>query len=149
VFGSVRLTDRLDVPDMESAGLASNALFMGQHLLNPPSVEGWHEGEEWVDSGALLERINFAAAELGHRDSPGVKQMLRWVESAGESLQPEEFVETCLDALGSIDLSPRSKTILVEHAAQDRQVVSGTPEGADRTIEMLQLIVSTPDYQYC
>ena len=25
--------------------------FMGQHLLNPPSVEGWHWGTEWIDSG--------------------------------------------------------------------------------------------------
>ena len=40
VFGTARLTDRFDIPDMESSSLANQALFMGQHLLNPPSVEG-------------------------------------------------------------------------------------------------------------
>ncbi|MDA1297175.1 MAG: DUF1800 domain-containing protein [Chloroflexi bacterium] len=149
VFGAARLTDRFEIPDMDSSTLANYALFMGQHLLNPPSVEGWHEGEEWVDSGSLLERINFAASEVGRRTSPGVTRMLRRVESAGSDLQPGEFVEACLDALGAIDLSQRSKAVLIEHAAQDGPVLSGTPDGAERTIEMFQLIVSTPDYQYC
>ena len=31
---------------------------MGQSLLNPPTVEGWHTGSEWIDSGTLSERIN-------------------------------------------------------------------------------------------
>ena len=33
---------------------------MGQDLMNPPSVEGWHTGKEWIDTGILVERINFA-----------------------------------------------------------------------------------------
>ncbi|MCH8229793.1 MAG: DUF1800 domain-containing protein [Chloroflexi bacterium] len=149
VFGTVTLTDRFTIPEMDISTLANQTLFMGQHLLNPPSVEGWHEGEEWVDSGSLVERINFAASEVGRRDSPGVMRMLERVESAGNNLQPGEFVEACLDALGSIDLSPSSMAVLVEHATRNGPAVSGTPEAADRTVEMFQLIVSTPDYQYC
>ena len=38
---------------------------MGQDLLNPPSVEGWHTGKEWIDTGCLVERINFAAQQVG------------------------------------------------------------------------------------
>jgi uncharacterized protein (DUF1800 family) len=34
---------------------------MGQELLNPPSVEGWHTGKEWIDGGTLVQRINFTA----------------------------------------------------------------------------------------
>ena len=44
---------------------------MGQTLLNPPSVEGWHEGTEWINSGALVERVNFAAKEISNIDAPG------------------------------------------------------------------------------
>ncbi len=149
VFGAARLTDRFEIPDMETSTLANQTLYMGQHLLNPPGVEGWHEGEEWVDSGSLVERINFAASEVGRRESPGVMRMLERVESAGDNLQPGEFVEACLDALGSIDLGPSSMAVLVEHATRNGPAVSGTPEAADRTVEMFQLIVSTPDYQYC
>jgi uncharacterized protein (DUF1800 family) len=143
VFGTARLTDRFVIPDMDSSTLANQSMFMGQHLLNPPGVEGWHEGEEWIDSGSLIERINFAASELGRVDSFGIRRMVELVELAGDSLQPDEFVEACLDAMGSIDIGAKSKSVLVDHATQND---SGN---ADRVVEMFQLIVSTPDYQYC
>ena len=47
--------------------------YMGQDLLNPPSVEGWHTGREWIDSGTLVERINFVADQVGNLDLPGIK----------------------------------------------------------------------------
>ena len=150
VFGTVRLVDRFDLPELDSGTLANNTLFMGQHLLNPPSVEGWHEGEEWVDSGALIERINFASAEVSRTDGRGVQRMLARVRDAGDELDGAEFVEACLDAMGSIDVSPRTRSILIDHANGH-----GTPwetdasDSTDRAVEMFQLIVSTPDYQYC
>ncbi len=149
VFGAARLADRFDIPDMDSSTLANQAMFMGQHLLNPPGVEGWHEGEEWVDSGSLIERINFAASELGRTDSTGIQRMIELVEYAGEGVGPEEFVEACLDAMGSIDLGSGSKAVLVEHAAQNGPDTPGALDGGERIVEMFQLIVSTPDYQYC
>jgi uncharacterized protein (DUF1800 family) len=149
VFGAARLTDRFNIPDMDTSTLANQAMFMGQHLLNPPGVEGWHEGEEWVDSGSLIERINFAASEVGRTDSPGVKRMIELVELAGGDAQPGEFVEACLDALGSIDIGPDTKAVLADHAAKNGPCVPGSLDGADRIVEMFQLIVSTPDYQYC
>jgi uncharacterized protein (DUF1800 family) len=47
--------------------------YMGMDLMNPPTVEGWHTGHEWIDSGTLVERINFASQYLGRTDLPGVK----------------------------------------------------------------------------
>ena len=149
VFGTARLTDRFDIPDMESSSLANQALFMGQHLLNPPSVEGWHEGEEWVDSGSLIERINFASGEVGRTDAPGIERMIELVENSNDALQPAEFIEACLDALGCIDLGERSKSVLIDHAAQIGSFASDNPGNTERIVEMFQLIVSTPDYQYC
>ena len=149
VFGTARLTDRFDIPDMESSSLANQALFMGQHLLNPPSVEGWHEGEEWVDSGSLIERINFASGEVGRTDAPGIERMIELVENSNDALQPAEFIEACLDALGCIDLGERSKSVLIDHAAQIGSFASDNLGNTERIVEMFQLIVSTPDYQYC
>ena len=149
VYGTVRLADRFTLPDMDASALANYTMFMGQHLLNPPSVEGWHEGEEWVDSGALIERINFASDEMTRRESPGVKRMLDRVASAGEEFQPDEFVDACLDALGAIDIADHSKSILVSHVSDGGPVRSDSADAEERAIEMFQLIVSTPDYQYC
>ena len=56
--------------------LAYRTFYMGQGLLQPPSVEGWHEGLEWIDSGSLLERINFIAKELSNVHNPGVRAII-------------------------------------------------------------------------
>jgi hypothetical protein len=72
--------------------------------------------------------------------------MVELVEQAGEALDPSEFVEACLDAMGSIDIDTDSKSVLIDHAAKRS---STETDGADRIVEMFQLIVSTPDYQYC
>lgn len=147
VFGVARLTDRFDLPDLEASQLASHAMFMGQFLLNPPSVEGWHEGEEWIDSGALVERINYASTELERRDAPGIQQMVERVREAG-GLSSAEYVTACLDAMGCIDISERTFGIIAEHASSQLDPTNEDEE-TDRAIEIFQLIASTPDYQYC
>ena len=148
VYGTTRLTDRYSLPDMDASMLANNAMFMGQHLLNPPSVEGWHEGEEWVDSGALVERINFASGELEKTDTPGIARMVSRVRAAGNGLSGRAYVEACLDAMGAIDSSERTLALLAEHASGQPQPSSPADE-VSRAVEMFQLIASTPDFQYC
>ncbi|PKB79203.1 MAG: hypothetical protein BZY88_14585, partial [SAR202 cluster bacterium Io17-Chloro-G9] len=50
--------------------------YMGMDLMNPPTVEGWHTGREWIDSGTLVERINFASEFLGNTEMPGIKDIV-------------------------------------------------------------------------
>ncbi|MCH7514850.1 MAG: DUF1800 family protein, partial [Bacteroidetes bacterium] len=57
--------------------------YMGQVLLAPPSVEGWHQGLEWIDSGTLVERLNFATQQLGNRGNPGVEAMIDEITNNG------------------------------------------------------------------
>ena len=148
VYGTARLTDRYTLPDMDASQLASYSMFMGQFLLNPPSVEGWHEGEEWIDSGALVERINFASGQLEKTDTPGIQSMVSRVQAAGSNLSGQEYVEVCLDAMGALDVSDRTMALLAEHAS-GQELPSGEESETDRAVEMFQLIASTPDYQYC
>ena len=60
--------------------------YMGQDLMNPPSVEGWHTGKEWIDTGILVERINFAAEQVGDPDKPGVRAARRAAAAGGTDL---------------------------------------------------------------
>jgi len=114
VFGVTRLVDRFEIPELDSAELATNTLLMGQFLLNPPSVEGWHEGEEWIDSGSLIERINYASDEISNKSSKGVKRIIEIIKSKKIG-SDEEFINVCLEALGYIELSDRSYKIISEH----------------------------------
>jgi hypothetical protein len=47
---------------------------MGQDLFYPPNVGGWNEGKSWLNSGAIVARIGFAAAlvegRLFHDNTP-------------------------------------------------------------------------------
>ena len=63
---------------------------MGQMLTNPPSVEGWHQGVEWVDTGTLIERINFASEQLGDESKAGVRNMVDSIMSADPDPSPDD-----------------------------------------------------------
>ena len=75
VAGVLRLTGEFDRPRYEMTGaLTTRPPIMGQmRCNNPPSVEGWHQGTDWLDSGTLVERINFASQQIGDADKPGIR----------------------------------------------------------------------------
>ena len=78
------------------------SVYMGQGLFQRPSVEGWHEGTEWIDSGTLVERVNFVGKQLGDVKNPGVRAVISRLESEdGGVLSPEMLVDRCLNLLGA------------------------------------------------
>src|SRR5215470_12551302 len=77
VVSTLRLVGGADIPFPQyGEQIAMQPTYMGQDLLNPPSVEGWHTGKEWINSGSLMSRINFAAQMVGNTDRPGVRFMI-------------------------------------------------------------------------
>lgn len=143
VFGITRLVDKYEIPDLDSAELAVNTLLMGQFLLNPPSVEGWHEGEEWIDSGSLIERINYASGEISNTNSKGVKKIIEIVLQKNISY-PNEVLNNCLEALGYIEITENTKKIISDHIEKNK-----FNSEEEKILDILKLIVSTPDFQYC
>ncbi len=126
--------------------------YMGMDLMNPPTVEGWHTGHEWIDSGTLVERINFAADYLGQTDLPGVRGMIDRLMDQGESLSPEEFVEGCLDMVGQLQVTDETRGQLVSHAQRGGNLSHGSDddraEFTRRTGEMFQMIAATSEFQF-
>ena len=127
--------------------------YMGMELMNPPSVEGWHTGREWIDSGSLMERINFVSGLLGNPELPGVGDIIRRLNERPAKLPPEELVDGCLDLLGSIEVFGDTRAQLLELAEEDAAVESGPePEDvrfANRVARILQMIGATAEYQMC
>ena len=152
VIGAIRQAGSYRVPTLGIEEVADIVFFMGQGIMRPPSVEGWHEGEEWIDSGALLERVNFVAKELGNVGLPGVRRLIDLVAAEnGGRLTPEELVERCLDVIGPIDVSEDTRDVLVSHVARrgDVEFEDGRPggEAEQRVGELLSLIGSTREFQ--
>ena len=151
VVGTLRLVGGAEFPAPGIGELSRQSNYMGQDLLNPPSVEGWHTGTEWINSGSLIRRVNFTASMVGDLDRPGVRSVIDRLRAQGD-LSPEGFVDTCLDVMGPLEVSDGTRGELADHARPGGALVWATEWEArasrERVGEMLQLIVSLRDYQY-
>ena len=147
VIGTMRLVKDFTSPKLGLHPLANNIRYMGQDLMNPPTVEGWHTGREWIDSGTLVERINFAADQMGNTKLPGVREIVSRLGSEN-IINPEALVDRCLEMVGNYELAPETRAQLVEHAQKGGPVSPGSEGYSSRVGEILQLIVATQEYQF-
>jgi uncharacterized protein (DUF1800 family) len=152
VVGTVKLAGTYRFPDPGLLTLPAASAAMGQSLLNPPTVEGWHTGKEWIDGGTLNERVNFAVNELAHETKPGVQTLISRLSAAGQTLAPEACVDQCLDLVGPLSVSSATRQTLIKAVASGGALDFGTTTerqaSAERLTRLLQLIVATPEYQF-
>ena len=153
LVGAIRQAGSYRTPTLGVHQLAYQGFFMGQGLLQPPSVEGWHEGMEWIDSGSLVERVNFVAQELSSLDKPGVRAIIDRLAAENDGvLTPEQLVDQCLDLLGPVAVEDDTRTALVDFAAAGGGALnlSGHQPGdatEQRVSNVLRVIASTREYQ--
>jgi uncharacterized protein (DUF1800 family) len=152
VAGILRLVGELQEPKPILAEMSLETMYLGQELLGPPSVEGWHTGQEWIDSGALVGRVNFASNMVGDVDQPGVRSIIQRLTAQRTSMSPEELVDGCLDLIGPLEVLAETRGALVASALRDGEARWGTAaektEFDSRAAEMLQLIVATREFQF-
>ncbi|MBM3960183.1 MAG: DUF1800 domain-containing protein [SAR202 cluster bacterium] len=121
----------------------TTTVAMGQKLLDPPTVEGWHTGREWIDGGNLTERVNFAVEEIGDGSVPGIRRIVDRLTTGGAAVsEPSALVDATLDLIGPIDVDPSTREALVKFAIDSQK-----DEPRARIVRLLRLIVATPDYQ--
>ena len=151
VVSTLRLVGGHELPRPGYGELAMNTAYMGQDLLNPPSVEGWHTGKEWINSGSLMARVNFCAEKIGDPSLPGVRSIINRLKAKG-NLSPDQLVDGCLDLLGPMEIRDDTKQELAAQAKEWGQIKWDSAADAKladtRTSQMLQLIVATREYQF-
>jgi hypothetical protein len=148
VAGTLRLTGTFNRPTPRMYSSVLEILYMGQDLLNPPTVEGWHSGQEWIDSGTLLERINFAAGQMGAINTPGIQAIIDRLGSEDSTISTERLLDGCLEMLGGYELNANSRSLILDDAQSASTLKTGTEEFAQLVGQTLQLIVSTQEYQF-
>ena len=151
VAGIMRLVGDFQFPRPGLQAIGEEPGYQGQEIMNPPSVEGWHTGAEWIDSGSLVRRINFAADRLSNVEMPGVQAMIRRVRERG-SLEPAGLVAAALDIIGPLEVSGQTMDELVTMADQGGSLDWGTDEKSaqseQRVADMLALIAASREYQF-
>lgn len=156
VVGTLHLLGDFKFPKRGIFETALGCRYMGQDLLNPPSVEGWHTGEEWIDSGSLVERVNFVADQVGNVQQPGVRAMVDALLDRTEELDPESVIDGCLELMGHARLHEKNREHLASQVRdlldQRSGFVAGSKEerGSAENIILhtMKMIGSSREYQF-
>ena len=153
VAGVLRLTGEFDRPRYEILERYSQASYMGQILNNPPSVEGWHTGTDWLNSGTLVERINFASQQIGDAAKPGIRNMVERIHSEmsakaanNEATSPELLVDACLEEVGALAVAEDTRRTLVNFSAQGAANHRGNTD-RQHIADVLQMVAATQEFQ--
>ena len=147
---SLRMSGEFDRPRWEMMERGNQIIYMGQHLTNPPSVEGWHQGTEWIDTGTLTQRLNFASDQFADPDRPGVSRMIDRIVASGDSdPTPDQIVDRCLDQLGMITVSEETRSTLVDYVVDAGRVAGDgdVPRARQNAARLLQLVASSREFQ--
>jgi len=158
VIGTLRLSGEYnDDSKVDSSifGVIAESDYMGQALCNPPSVEGWHTGEEWISSGALVDRVNFASQHIGNPDNDGVKHIVDRIRTdlRDDAHTVGELIESCGNSVGITRISEDTIEGVLDLFSQEEVQVKGKDAKIlieDGTIlRVLEFMVSSREYQLC
>ena len=145
VIGTLKLTGDLNGPDPRWGEIDRIPLSMGQDILDPPSVEGWHTGKEWITSGAFINRVNFVADRFRNLDLPGVKAIVENIKHNSDPDIPETIVDCCLEALGDFEVDQVTYKELVDGIRLD----AFSDATDEQIVNTLSIIAGTTEYQFC
>ena len=92
-----------------------------------------------------MKRTNFMSEMIGDYSRPGVKKIIDRVSSV--SSNPEDVVDSCLDVMGPLTITEKTRAELIEHVSQQGEF-NWQSDGVTRALELLQLIVATREFQF-
>lgn len=149
VVGTLRLAGGFDWPTQDIYKATAACDYMGQSLLAPVSVEGWMGGGDWISTGSMVQRINFASDTVGDPTKKGIKQIVDGVAERHPegNVDPEELLDDLLEFSGAICLQSDTIAGIITYAGQQGGIDPRTEGGAEKIASILRLIVSTREYQ--
>ena len=148
VAGTLKMVGLYDSPDPGVLQIGKEPTYMGQSILDPPSVEGWQTGTEWINSGSLLARVNFVADRVANTNLPGVQNIISLMKAEGVTT-PEQLVDASLEHMGFLELSDETRQQLLENAQTGGNLDWNNEEAAGTRIgETLALVGATTEYQF-
>ena len=142
VINVLRLSGGFEEPTLSMIQAVEEAGYMGQLLFYPPSVEGWHTGQEWITSGSVLDRVNFSSARLTDLSSPGIRDILNRIGNrCGTNAKPEYVIQNFLELMGIIEISDATFDLLMEVCDAKDSTVDTTAVSFDVTASNILRII--------
>jgi uncharacterized protein (DUF1800 family) len=166
IVGTVRLAGGYEGPSSDVYGHIAASGFMGQDIYAPPSVEGWMGGADWISTGSMVQRVNFAGDLMGDLNRPGIIELINQIRTeSGDPCTAESLVTASLKNLGNLQIGDDTRKGLLEYS--NNVILSQSPETIPSAnarpdhndanpadipnsaiASLLQLIVATREYQF-
>lgn len=116
------------------------ALFMAQPPTGYPDT-----AEHWVNTGALLQRMNFALA-LAENRIPGTRTNLNSLVSDAAALQPSQLVDRYARLLLKDELSPQSRAT-IDKSLNEQLLAKHDGSKVVDAAKVVGLILGSPEFQ--
>lgn len=120
---------------------------MGMQLMYPPDVAGWDQGQAWITSATMVERIGWAERLFGGGKTAPISRY-----SAYGLFAQDPSPEGVARKLVSIFDAPLSEAKVAQLADAARRISGGTIDesNANRTAATVsKLIFASPEFQFC
>lgn len=122
---------------------------MGEPLFEAQPPTGYPDvAEAWVNTGALLTRMNFSLALASNRIPGTTVDLARFLHGA-DPTRPEEIMDHLLGVILHGEVTPATRAVLARHLT-DPEILRATLD--DRTIrtdaqKLAALILGSPEFQ--
>src|SRR5262249_24761237 len=136
--------------------LAQQVAKLGEPLYQQQPPTGYPDvAEAWVNTGALLNRLNFALA-LAQNRIPGVRVDLGRAVGAADHNKPSEILDALLSSLLQGPVRPETRAVLaaqldnpeiIRATADDRKMATGRPAANTDVDKLAALVLGSPEFQ--
>ena len=116
-------------------------LNMGQSLFEPPDVNGWDLGQGWFSTGAMLNRMNYAASLTSN-------QRINLRNEARPFAQtPQAVMSVVMERLSPATLEPQSYDELLAYLRAGTNWTASDNELRAKVAGVMHLVLGSSYYQ--
>jgi uncharacterized protein (DUF1800 family) len=128
-------------------GLSADAALtplvnMGQQLFEPPDVNGWALGPEWVSTSSMLSRVNFAATLMANQ------KFNLGRASAPYRQSPQRLVDYMVNRFSLGGIPPDMYGALLEYARAGGPWTGNDTQLNNKVAGLARLIVGSAEFQF-
>ena len=115
---------------------------MGQQLYEPPDVNGWALGAEWISTASMLARMNYAATLAASQKF----NLARDAAPYGQS--PERLLDYLLTRVPNAGLSGDGRAALLDYLEAGVSWNGSAAQLNTKVAGAARLIVGAGEYQF-
>jgi hypothetical protein len=145
----IQTTKMLEIPLPDSRVLENSLSALGQVVFAPPNVKGWDGGRSWISASSLLYRYNLAAyllsgkaRILGGGNTKTAVIPLETIAPGSVRTGSDQLLDHLAFRIFNFPLPAKDRATYLTYLEKH-----STPYSDDTVRDLMQIMMSTPDYQ--